>query len=178
MALTWPVLNQNQFTQGPVLGQLTFDPQPATIPCQLNPSTAAATGTVTAGCAVKLIAYAGPQIIVDVTTSASDGPVYGVIEYSKQKNVYVPGDQFNVAGKGNILHHWANGAINRGQRVSITNPSTVLTPPAVSADVTAGDFTVGFALGQASGQNNFLRIQIDPSLNNTVSGSSFASVSP
>ena len=178
MALTWPVLNQNQFTQSPVLGMLTFDPQPDTIPCQLSPSSAAPSGTLTAGVAVKLVAYAGPQIIVDATLSASDGPVYGVIQYTKQKNIYVPGDQVNVAAKGNILHHWANSAINRGQRVSITNPATTATPPAADADTTAGHFTAGIALGQAPGQNAFFKLQIDPALNNTVSGSSFGSVSP
>ena len=178
MALTWPVLNQNAFTQGPVLGMLTMDPQPDTIPCQLSPSSAAPSGTLTVGVAVKLVAYAGPQIIVDATLNASDGPVYGVIQNTQQKNVYVPGDQVNVAAKGNILFHWANAAINRGQRVAITNPATSATPPSVQADTTAGDFTVGYAIGQAAGQNTFVRIQIDPALNNSVSGSSFGSVSP
>lgn len=178
MSLTWPVQNPNQFTQTPMLGMLTMDPQPATIPCQLNPSTTATLGTITNGCAVKLIAYAGSQIIVDLTTSASDGPVYGIIEYTKQKNVYIGGDQINVAAKGNIMHLWANAAINRGQRVSCLNPATTATPPSVTSDVTAGDWTIGFALGQAAAQNNFLRISIDPGLNNTISGSSFVSVSP
>jgi hypothetical protein len=174
MSLVWPVINQNQFTQSVALGQLTFDPQPDTIPCQLNPSTAAAAGTVTGGCAVKLINYAGPQVIVDVCTSPSDGPVFGVIEYNKQKSIYVGGDQMNVAGKGNILHLWANAAITRGQRVAITNPATTATPPYVAADTTNGDYTVGFALGQAAGQNNFIKIQVDPGLN----GASTVTISP
>lgn len=178
MSLVWPSLDPNQFTQTPVLGMCTIDPQPATIPCQLNPSTTAAAGTVTVGCAVKLVQYAGDQIIVDVTTSASDGPVYGIIEYSRRGNTYVGGDQLQVASKGNILHHWANGVINRGQRVSITNPASTATPPAVSADTTAGDFTVGFAIGYSPAQNNFVKIQVDPGLNDTVGGSSFVSVSP
>src|ERR1019366_6568152 len=107
--MSQPNLNTNQFTQTPVVGMLTFDPQPDTIPVQLNPSSAAIAGTISAGCAVKLVAYAGSQIIVDPTLTASDGPVFGVIEYTKQKNQYVPGDQMNVACDGNILHLWTAG---------------------------------------------------------------------
>lgn len=157
-----PVLNQNQFTQSPVLGMLTYDPQPATLPAQINPSTTATAGTITAGCAVKLVAVAGSQMIVDVTTSASDGPVVGVIEYTKQKNVYVGGDQINVACEGNVLHLWTSAAVNRGDRVSVTNPSTTVNPPTVATDTTSGDFTLGFALTQASAANQFIRIMVRP----------------
>ena len=113
-------------------------------------------------------------MIVDVTTSASDGPVFGIVEYSKQKNSYVGGDQLNVAANGNIVHLWTAGAINRGQRVSMTNPSTTANPPTIAADTTNGDYTIGFALGQASAANNFVRVQINPGLN----GASTVTISP
>ena len=165
MPLAWPVLNQNQFAMSPVLGMITLDPQPDTIPCQFNPSSALATGMLVAGSPVKLVAFAGAQIVVDGITSASDGPIYGIVEYSKQKNVYVPGDQLNVAAKGNVVYLWANAAINRGTRVGAVVPANTLTPPSVQTDTTSGDYTIGVALGQASAQNNFLRVQIDPGLN-------------
>lgn len=166
MALTWPVLNQNQFTQSVTLGMLTQDPQPDTIPCQLNPSSVS--GALCVGAAVKLLPFVGSngQIIVDACTSASDGPVYGVIEYSKQRNFYVPGDQVNVAAEGNIIHLWSNAAITRGQRVSVTNPTAYASaPPAVQNDTTTGDYTIGVALGQAPAQNNFIRVQIRTAFN-------------
>jgi hypothetical protein len=165
MPLAWPVLNQNQFAQSVVLGMITMDPQPDTIPCQFNPSSALAAGLLVAGAPVKLVNYAGAQIIVDGLTSASDGPIYGVVEYGKQKNVYVPGDQLNVAAKGNIVHLWSNAAIVRGTRVGPVVPANTLTPPSVQTDTTSGDYTIGVALGQVSAQNAFLRVQIDPGLN-------------
>ena len=146
MPLTWPVLNTNQFAQSVVLGKITFDPQPDTIPCQFNPSSALATGMLVAGSPVKLVAFAGPQTIVDGITSASDGPIYGIVEYTKQKNVYVPGDQLNVAAKGNIIDLWSNAAISRGARVGPVVPANTLTPPSVQTDTTSGDYTIGVAL--------------------------------
>ena len=166
-------LNQNAFTQGAVIGMLTLDPQPGTVPAQLNPSTTAATGTVTAGCAVKLVSFVGPQIIVDVTTSPSDGPVYGVIEFTKQKNTYVAGDQVNIATKGNIIHLASSAAVTRGQRVSVTNPSVSTNDPTVAADTTSGDYTLGYAVGQNSAAG-LVRVAIDPGLN----GASSVTVSP
>jgi len=166
-------LNQNQFTQSAVIGQLTMDPQPATIPVQFNPSSSLGTGLMTAGVAVKLVAFVGPQIIVDATLSPSDGPVYGVVEYSKQKNVYVPGDQMNVATKGNIIHLASSAAVNRGARVSVTNPASTANDPTVATDATSGDYTLGYAVGQNSAAG-LIRIAIDPGLN----GSSTVTIAP
>lgn len=158
-------LSQNAFTQTPTIGMLTFDPQPDTLPCQLNPSSSAPAASFVAGAAVKLVAWAGTgQIIVDATLSASDGPVFGVIEFSKQKNKYVVGDQVNIAARGNILHLKSAGAITRGQNVSVTNPSVTTNDPTVANDTTQGDYILGVALGQAAGAGELIRIQVSPGL--------------
>jgi len=157
--------NQNQFNQTPLIGQVAYQPNVDTQSCQINPSTAAAAGTIVAGCAVKLIALAGPQIIVDVCSGPSDGPVFGVIAYNPRKNSYVAMDMVEVAGELNVLFLKSAAAINRGARVSITNPSVATNDATVASDTTAGDYTVGYAEGQASAAGQIIRVKIKPALN-------------
>lgn len=158
-------LNQNQFTQSPTIGMLTFDPQPDTLPAQLNPSSTQPAASFVSGAAVKLVAWAGTgQIIVDTTSSASDGPVFGVIEFSKQKNTYVPGDQINVAARGNTIHLKSSAAIVRGTNVSVTNPAVGTNDPTVATDTTQGDYILGVALGQVGAANQLIKIQVSPGL--------------
>lgn len=172
-------LNQNQFTQQPTIGMLTFDPQPDTIPCQLNPSSTSPSASFVAGAAVKLIGFANAgQVIVDTTLSASDGPVYGVIAFSKQKNTYVPGDQLNVAARGNVVFLESGAAVTRGNFVSVTNPAVTTNDPTVSPDTTAGDYVVGAALGQVGASGQMVRIQINPGFNVTISASTQVVVTP
>lgn len=165
-------LNQNQLFQTPMLGQVTLDQQPNTISCQINPSTAAT--VITAACAVKLVSVSGPQVIVDLCTSAADGPVFGVINYNMRKNSYVGGDMVEVSGRGNVVMLKSAGAINRGDRVATTNPTVATNDPTVATDTTAADYITGVALGTASGAAQLIKIQISPALNAT----GFVSVTP
>ena len=155
--------NQNQFTQSAMLGQVTMDQQPNTFPAQLNPSTAAAAGTIVAGTAVKLIAGAGPQIIVDVSSGPTDGPVIGVIVYDPRKNSYVGGDIVSVASSEDIVMLESSAAINRGARVAATPAADTSSDPTVATDNTTGHYQLGVALGQASGAGQLIKIQIKPS---------------
>jgi len=159
-------LNQNQFVQTPVIGQVARQPGIDTETCQINPNTTAA--VIAVGCSVKLIANSGSQIIVDVCSSPSDGPVYGVISYNLRGNYYSAGSQVEVAGIGNIIQLKTSAAVNRGQRVSVTNPSTSTNDATVAADTTAGDYTIGTALTQASGANQLISVKVTTGYNNST----------
>lgn len=157
-------LNQNQFDITGMLGQVTMDPQPNTLPAQLNPSTAAAAGTVVAGTAVKLIAGAGPQILVDVCTGPTDGPVFGFIAYDPRKNIYVGGDLFSVVGRDGVLLLESSAAIARGARVAATPAADTSSDPTVATDATTGHFVAGTALGQTTGAGQLLKVQVLPNI--------------
>ena len=157
-------LNQNQFTQAPVIGQVAFQPNVDTETCQINPNTTAT--YIQAGCAVKLIANSGPEIVVDVTSGPSDGPVYGVISYNPRINKYGASDRVEIASTSNIIYLKSSAAINRGNRVSVTNPST--NDATVASDATAGDSTIGFALTQVSGANQLVKVKIAVGSNSTT----------
>lgn len=157
--------NQNQFAQSALIGQVAYQPNVDTQSCIINPATSAAAGTIVAGCAVKLVATASPQIVVDVCADATDGPVFGVIAYNPRRNSYVAMDVVEVAGDLNVLFLKSSAAINRGSRVSCTNPSVSTNDPTVAADVTAGHYTIGYAEGQVSGANSLIRIKIKPAIN-------------
>lgn len=157
--------NQNQFTQAPILGQVGFQPNVDTQTCIINPSTAAAAGTITAGCVVKLVPSTSPEIVVDVTSGPSDGPNFGVIAYNPRKNTYAAMDKVEVACDQNVIWLKSAAAINRGQRVSVTNPSVSTNDATVAADVTAGDYTIGIAETQVSGAGQLIKIKIKPALN-------------
>jgi hypothetical protein len=159
-------LNQNQFTQAPVIGQVAFQPNIDTETCQINPNTTAA--YIQAGCAVKLIANAGPEIVVDVTSGPSDGPVYGVIAYNPRINKYYASDRVEIASTSNIIYLKSSAAINRGNRVSVTNPTTSTNDATVASDATAGDSTIGFALTQVSGANQLVKVKIAVGSNSTT----------
>jgi hypothetical protein len=159
-------LNQNQFTQAPVIGQVAFQPNVDTETCQINPNTAAT--YIQAGCAVKLIANAGPEIVVDVTSGPSDGPVYGVIAYNPRINKYGASDRVEIASTSNIIYLKSSAAINRGNRVSVTNPTTSTNDATVASDATAGDSTIGFALTQVSGANQLVKVKIAVGSNSTT----------
>ena len=152
--------NQNQTFQTPMLAQVTFDPQPGVIPAQIDPASVAT--VIVAGCAVKLVAKAGPNVVVDVTTSSSDGPVYGIIPYNLRKNVYVAGDPVEVCGRGSVLMLKSGGAVNRGDNLAVTNPSVATDDPTVAATTTVGDYVAGCALGQAAGAGVLFKVQVAP----------------
>ncbi len=165
-------LNQNQLFQTPMLGMVTLDQQPNTVSAQINPSTAAT--VIAAGCSVKLVSVAGPQVIVDLCTSASDGPVFGVINYNMRKNTYVGGDMVEVSGRGNVVMLKTSAAVNRGNAVATTNPTVSTNDATVASDAVTGDYITGLALGTASGANILIKVQISPALN----ASGYISVSP
>lgn len=154
------VQNQNQTFQTPMLAMVTMDPQPQTFPAQIDP---ASTAIITAGVAVKLVSKAGtPNIVVDATTSSSDGPIFGVIPFNKRQNTYAAGDTVEVVGQGGVLMLKSSAAIVRGTNVTPTNPAVTTNDPMVATTTTAGDYILGVALGQAAGANELIKVRINP----------------
>ena len=115
-----------------------------------------------------MIANSGPEIVVDVTSGPSDGPVYGVISYNPRINKYGASDRVEIASTSNIIYLKSSAAINRGNRVSVTNPTTSTNDATVASDATAGDSTIGFALTQVSGANQLVKVKIAVGSNSTT----------
>jgi hypothetical protein len=167
--------NQNQFSQTALIGMAAEQPID-TVTCQINPNTVAA--YITAGCAVKLIANVGPEKVVDVTTSASDGPVFGIIAYNPRSNVYSAASHCEVHTDLNVVYLKSSAAINRGARVSVTNPIATGNDPTCATDVAAGDYTVGVAETQCAAALQLVRVRIKPCLNVSISGTVYPLPSP
>lgn len=147
-------LNPNQFSIQPQLGapDLTFNFNTKTV--QINP---ASVGTFQVGTAVKLIAGAGPSILVDVA-AASDN-VYGVIWNSLKKNVNLaPGKFVEIACAGSVIHLEAAAAVNRAALVEYVPAGTDGPEVQTKASGTA----LGRAIDQAAGAGTLIRIEIAP----------------
>lgn len=145
------VLNQNQFTQGPVLGapDLAFNFNTKSV--LINPSSVAAKLQV--GQALKLIAGNTPQILTDQAASA-DVP-FGVIIFNNKKNLYTAGQTVEVACKGNVVYLQSAAAITRGAAVENV-------PADVTVQTKASGARLGYALDQATGAGQLIRVEIDP----------------
>lgn len=167
------VQNQNQTFQSAMLGMVTLDPQPNTIPAQIYPSSTAT--VITAGQAVKLVNNVGPNVQVDVCTSASDGPVFGIIPFNLRKNTYSPGDSIEVVGRGGVLMLKTSAAVQRGVAVSVTNQTVSTNDPTVASDFVVGDYIAGVSLGYAAAANALIKVQVSPGI---VSATGVISVTP
>lgn len=153
-------LNQNQTFQTPMLGMVTMDRQPNTVSAQIDPASTAT--VITAGCAVKQVNVAGPQIMVDVTANPADAGVFGIIPYNMRKNTYVPGDVIEVVCSGGYLMLKASAAITPGQIVAVTNPSVATNDPTVANTTTVGDFVAGRAVGKAAAAGDLIKVLVQP----------------
>lgn len=151
-------LNQNQFAQTPVLGQVSQLPNPNIFPAQIDPADTAT--VITAGTAVKLSNVAGTQIVVLVCAAVTDGPVFGVIVYNMRKNTYAAGDTVEVAGVNSVITLKSSAAIARGANVSQTAPSAGNDPLITTSVVT--NYVLGQALEKASGANQLIRVLVNP----------------
>lgn len=155
-------LNQNQTFQTPMLAMVTMDPQPNTIPAQIYPSSTAT--VIVAGCAVKLVNNVGPNVQVDVCTSQSDGPIFGVIPYNMRKNTYGAGDPVEVCGRGSILMLKTYAAVQRGVALVNRNPAAATDDPMVESNLTIGNYILGSSLGYAAAGSGLIKVQVAPGI--------------
>lgn len=153
-----PVLNVNQFAQGPVVGQLDLvtNPNPSVMTVRYNDQ-ATITNEIIPGEGAKLVDLGandsvGPPI-VDERTADADA-IFGVKISDTKQNTVNPGAIFEIAGKGGVIWMNANAAILRGAKVALVlaTPGNVVTLGA--------EEQYGIALDKAAGADTLLRVQI------------------
>lgn len=146
-------LNQNQFTQTPVLGQVDFTVSPNIKSVKINPNTVAT--VLQSGQAFKIVDVAGPEIIVDV--AAVTEVAYGVAIYNPKKNLYTAGQTIELGCAGTVIYLEASEAIARGASVSNdpTGPTVATVNPATEA-------TLGECLDKPTAAATLARIEIRP----------------
>lgn len=149
-----------QYGPTPILGQPTNDPQNNTIPVRIQPNSSAT--NITVGSA--LIAYGttdNGEVLVDIQTGPTVGPVVGVVPYNPQKNTYLAGDRLNMFGPGNVLYLESAAAVTSWTNLT-TTAGTGSANPTVATDATSGHFTTGVALQGAAAANGLIKVRIDP----------------
>jgi hypothetical protein len=153
--------NQNQTFMAPIIGMVDLAVPPNTKTVLLDP--ASTNVYVQAGSPVKLVAKATKgQIVVDVCTGPTDGPVFGIVLYNPRKNTYAAGDLMEVGCSGTVVFLESSTAVNRGTHVNST-AATSSADPLVTTVANNTDYQVGIALDQTAAANDLIRIEVRPS---------------
>lgn len=145
-------LQQNQFNQSPVQGQMDLRFNSETISCEVDVSSA---GSLPAGQAVKMVDSAGgvPKV---VECSADSDDVFGFINYNIKNRLFNVGDAVEVSAfRGNVMYMTASAAIARNAKVMIVVASDKV------ATRSGGGVCVGRALDKASADGDLIRVIID-----------------
>lgn len=145
-------LNQNQFTQATVQGQMDLKFQPSVLSCQIDTTSA---GALPAGQAVKIVDSAGgiPKV---VECAADTDDVFGFLIYDMRRATFEVGDKVEVAAlRGNVMYMTASAAIARNAKVAIV----VASDKVVTATTTK--VVVGRALDKAAADGDLIRVVID-----------------
>jgi hypothetical protein len=146
-------LNQNQFAQIPVQGQLDLSYNTTTIACQVDSTQV---GSLVPGQSVKLIDSLGGVPKVVAVTSDSD-TVFGFVNYNVKDRLYAAGDALEISSLyGNVMFLQATAAIARGALLK----GVVATVGGV-ATVTAGAKIVGWALDKAANSGDLIRVAVN-----------------
>lgn len=144
--------NPNQFSQTPILGMPDLRQQPNSFFVTLNPESVFTDFQV--GTVLKLIAGAGPQIIVDAA-AATDVP-YGIIPYNLKKNTFAPGDTVQMFADGSVLYVQTSAAVDRGAKLQFLNTGG---SPTVATRASSNT-VLGIALDQAEDADAIIRVQV------------------
>jgi hypothetical protein len=139
----------NQFAQTAEKGQLTLDPNWATLNCQVDSGEA---GTLLQAQPVVGVDVAGAQIPVEAIAAITD-PIFGFIPYSVKTNEYVALDQVKIAKDGDIMHMEASAAIARFAELEV-----VIAGVKVATQATGT--TIGVALDKAAADGDLIRVLI------------------
>ena len=109
-------LNQNQFAQIPVLGQLDLHFNTETVSAIVHVSASAS--TLVAGQAVKIVDEAGgvPKV---VPCTADSNEVFGFIVFDRMHPSFTGGDSVEIAQAGSVMYLYATGAVARGAQVAL-----------------------------------------------------------
>lgn len=145
-------LNQNQFKQLPVQGQLDLAPGGASSTLAAR---VAAGSTLIPGQAVTIVDIAG-EIPVVAAVAADTDDIFGLAEYDIKNQSLIEGKIVNLSrGRLNIMYMTASAAIAPYARVMVVVASKKV------ATATSGKRIIGYALDKASADGDLIRVQID-----------------
>lgn len=146
------MLNQNQFAQIPIQGQLDLKYNADTLSAIID---ATSGGGLVPGQSVKMLDSAGgvPKV-VECADDADD--VFGFINYNIKNKTFEVGDPVELSFfRGNVMYMTSSAAIARNAEVAV-----VILGSKVKAAV-ATDRVVGRAIDKASGADELIRVIVD-----------------
>lgn len=146
-------VNQNQFQQAPIKGQLDLTRNNNVMTMQIDPASAEA--ELIPGEAVKLVDVDGSVPVVD--KAGNSDVVFGYVVYTTKQNTREPGDVIEVAFFGSVQWLEAASAIARGAEVELISASNKVQTAATST-------VVGFAIDKATGDLDLVRILLQTPL--------------
>ena len=152
--------NQNQFDQGPILGDLDLvtNANPFVFTCRFVDASAT-TGTVLVpGEGVNLVDLGandseGPPIVDE--RAANTDAIFGVKRYVTETNQSESGSRVQIASTGAVIWMNAGAAIPRGSEVELV----LATPGNVIVQSTGT--TLGRALDKATAADQLIRVRIN-----------------
>lgn len=161
-------LNQNQFLQTPIQGQVDLDAQNQsfTLAVQVDSTQAVA---LIAGQAVKVVDSAGgiPKV---VSLAADTDEAAGFIEFNQKDASYPAYARAEMGLTGTIMYMTAAGAISRWGKVEVVSASNKVK---ASGGVNPG---VGLALEKAAADGDLIRVLIQEPVAGNGSGTRTAIV--
>lgn len=146
-------LNQNQFQQTPVLGQLDQGMNTETLEVQVD---SAFVGVLLPGQSVKIVDSAGgvPKVVAAV---ADADTIFGFVNYNVKDRQYKAGDRMEISGHyGNCIYLVSTAAVARGAKLK----GVVATVGGV-AEATAGALIVGWAYDKATASGQLIRVMVN-----------------
>lgn len=145
-------LNQNQFVQSVVKGQVDLRFNGNTVACRVKSDEATA---LVPGQKVKIVDSAGGVPEVTAITADTD-KVFGVVNYNVKDASFEAGSYVEISMWSNVVYLEASAAIARGADVM-----PVVTGNKI-ATATEGKSVVGMAIDKASADGDLIRVMIMP----------------
>ena len=164
VATSNPTLSQNQFAQTSIVGMVDMPFNFNTHPVLID---ATQSGTLYAGCAVKIVAHTSNGAAANggtgtvpsvVACTASSDAVYGFLNYDIKNVGWVAGNAAEVSLKGNVMYLYATGAITQGAQCQLdiaTNGGV-----ATSAGDSGAEY-VGWAYDGAAAAGALIRVYLE-----------------
>lgn len=145
-------VNQNQFQQSVVKGQLDLRMSPSVLSCRVKSDEAA---PLVPGQAVTVVDSGGGTPEVTAATGAGDD-IFGFVSYNPKQASYSAGEALEIVfGHGSVQYMEASAAVARNAEVAI-----VVTDQKVKTAV-ATERVVGRALDKASADGDLIRVIVN-----------------
>lgn len=147
--------NQNQFGQTPLLGMVDLISGPNNVvSVRIDPASTATAAQLSVGAPLKIVDTVGTDIIVD--TAAITEACFGVIIYTRRKQLYAAGDVVEIAIRGTVVYLETSAAVARGANVQAASANGLVATRAST------NFRIGKMLDKPAAANVLARVLIDP----------------